>query len=118
MSWAEEQTWFGLEDSFLFESLEDATEELPNVKIVLANSNHKIIFEISNETKDLTLEQVSKFFDKGYSTKNDNRASKFESKHGVGLYNARRLSKKYGGDLTVTLDYEENKQIITFRAEL
>ena len=99
-------------------AFEAATEELPNVKIVLANSNHKIIFEISNETKDLTLEQVSKFFDKGYSTKNDNRASKFESKHGVGLYNARRLSKKYGGDLTVTLDYEENKQIITFRAEL
>ena len=44
--------------------------------------------------------------------------SKFESKHGVGLYNARRLSDKHGGDLTVSLDYEEDRQIITFRAEL
>ena len=99
-------------------AFEAANEELPNIKIVLASSHNKIIFEISNETKNLTLEQVSRFFEKGYSTKNDNRASKFENKHGVGLYNARRLSQKYGGDLTVTLDYEEDKQIITFRAEL
>jgi sensor histidine kinase regulating citrate/malate metabolism len=99
-------------------AFEAANEELPNIKIVLASSHNKIIFEISNEAKNLTLEQVSKFFEKGYSTKNDNRASKFENKHGVGLYNARRLSQKYGGDLTVALDYEEDKQIITFRAEL
>ena len=99
-------------------AFEAATEDLPNVKIILANLNNKIVFEISNETKNLTLEQVSKFFDKGYSTKNGERASKFDSKHGVGLYNARRLSHKYGGDLTVSLDYVEDKQIITFRAEL
>ena len=99
-------------------AFEAATEERPNVKISLASSKHKIIFEISNETENLTLEQVGKFFDKGYSTKNENRASKFESKHGVGLYNARKLSQKYGGDLTVALDFEKDKQIITFRAEL
>ena len=99
-------------------AFEAATEDMPNVKMVLASSHHKIVFEISNETKDLTLEQVSKFFEKGYSTKNEQRASKFDSEHGVGLYNARRLSQKYGGDLTVSLDYSEDKQIITFRAEL
>ena len=99
-------------------ALEAATEDRPNIKMVLASSHHKIVFEISNETENLTLEQVSKFFDKGYSTKNEQRASKFEGKHGVGLYNARRLSQKYGGDLTVALDYEGDKQIITFRAEL
>ena len=99
-------------------AFEAATEDRPNVKISLASSHHKIIFEISNETENLTLEQVGKFFDKGYSTKNENRARKFESKHGVGLYNARKLSQKYGGDLTVALDFEKDKQIITFRAEL
>lgn len=99
-------------------AFEAATEDLPNVKMVLASSHHKIVFEISNETRNLTLEQVSKFFDKGYSTKNEQRASKFENKHGVGLYNARKLSQKYGGDLTVALDYVGDKQIITFRAEL
>ena len=99
-------------------AFEAATEDMPNVKMVLASAHHKIVFEISNETKGLTLEQVSKFFEKGYSTKNENRASKFDSRHGVGLYNARKLSHKYGGDLMVTLDYENDKQIITFRAEL
>ena len=99
-------------------AFEAATEELSNVKMVLAASHHKIVFEISNETKNLTLEQVSKFFDKNYSTKNSEKTSKFDGKHGVGLYNARRLSHKYGGDLTVSLDYVEDKQIITFRAEL
>ena len=99
-------------------AFEAATEDMPNVKMVLASSHHKIIFEISNEARDLTLEQVSRFFEKGYSTKNENRTSKFDNKHGVGLYNARKLSHKYGGDLTVALDYVEDKQIITFRAEL
>lgn len=99
-------------------AFEAATEDRPNIKISLASSHHKIIFEISNETENLTLEQVSRFFDKGYSTKNEKRESKFESKHGVGLYNARKLSQKHGGDLTVALDYLEDKQIITFRAEL
>lgn len=99
-------------------AFEAATEDMPNVKMVLASSHHKIVFEISNEAKNLTLEQVSKFFEKGYSTKNHKPTSKFANKHGVGLYNAKRLSEKHGGDLTVTLDYEEDKQIITFRAEL
>lgn len=99
-------------------AFEAATEDKPNVKITLASSQDKLIFEISNETDNLSLEEVSRFFDKGYSTKNNIAESKFESKHGYGLYNARKLCKKHGGDVTVSLDYVGEGQFITFRVEI
>lgn len=99
-------------------ALEAATEDKPNVRMILASSHHKLIFEISNETENLSLDEISKFFDKGYSTKNINEENRFEGKHGFGLYNVRKLSKKYGGDVTVSLDYVDDKQFITFRVEI
>lgn len=99
-------------------AFEAATEDKPNVKISLASSHHKLIFEISNETEKLSLDEVSRFFEKGYSTKNKDKESRFESKHGYGLYNAKILSKKHGGDVTVSLDYVGDRQFITFRVEI
>ncbi|MBQ6814848.1 MAG: GHKL domain-containing protein [Lachnospiraceae bacterium] len=99
-------------------AFEAATEELCNVSIVLESAGNKLVFQISNETKDLTFEQVSHFFDKGYTTKNVKLSDKFANKHGFGLYNARKISKKYGGDVTVSLEHGEDKQIITFRLEI
>lgn len=99
-------------------AFEAATEELCNVGIVLEASGNKLIFEISNEARNLTLEQVSHFFDKGYTTKGDKVSEKFGEKHGFGLYNARKNSKKYGGDVTVSLDNSGDVQLITFRVEI
>lgn len=95
-----------------------ATEDKPNVKISLASSHNKLIFEISNETENLSLDEVSRFFEKGYSTKNIDKESRFDSKHGFGLYNAKILSKKHGGDVMVSLDYVGDRQFITFRVEI
>lgn len=99
-------------------AFEAATEELCNVGIVLEASGNKLVFEISNETRNLTLEQVSHFFDKGYTTKEDKSSEKFGEKHGFGLYNARKISKKYGGDVTVSLENLDDRQLITFRVEI
>ena len=99
-------------------AFEAANEELCNVSITLESAGNKMVFEISNETRNLTLDEVSRFFDKGYTTKNVELSDKFGNKHGVGLYNARKISNKYGGDVTVSLENLEDRQLITFRVEI
>lgn len=99
-------------------AFEAATEERNKVTICLDSAGNKMVFEISNETANLTLEEVSHFFDKGYTTKKTELSENIVGKHGVGLYNARKISKKYGGDLTVSLEGKNDNQIITFRVEI
>lgn len=99
-------------------AFEAATEERNKVTICLDSAVNKMVFEISNETANLTLEEVSHFFDKGYTTKKAELSENIVGKHGVGLYNARKISKKYGGDLTVSLEGKNDNQIITFRVEI
>lgn len=99
-------------------AFEACTEELNDVNIVLDSEGDKLVFEISNRVKGLTLEGVSHFFDKGYSTKEPKLSGGFSSKHGVGLYNAKKLAREYGGDITVSLDYDNDEQIIVFRVSI
>lgn len=99
-------------------AFEAATEENNNVLMSLDSAGHKLVFEISNETENLTLEGVSHFFDKGYTTKRAELSDNNVEKHGFGLYNARKISKRYGGDLTVSLEDKNDKQTITFRVEI
>lgn len=99
-------------------AFEAATEEFCNIGIVLDAMEDKMVFEIKNEVRDLTLEKISHFFDKGYTTKNEKTSDVAKEKHGFGLYNARNISKKYGGDLTVDLEDEQSRQFITFRLEI
>ena len=99
-------------------AFEACTEELNVVNIILDSLGDKLVFEISNRVEGLTFEQISRFFDKGYSTKEPKASGGFSTKHGVGLYNAKMIAKKYGGDLSVSLDMDDDTQIITFRVEL
>ena len=99
-------------------AFEACTEELNDVSIVLDTFGNKLIFEISNNVKGLTLEEISHFFDKGYSTKEPKVSGGFSSKHGVGLYNAKMIAQRFGGDLSVSLDMDNDVQTITFRVEL
>lgn len=99
-------------------AFEACTEELNEVNMVLDSSEDKLIFEISNKVEELTFEEISHFFDKGYSTKEPKMSGGFSSKHGVGLYNAKRIAETFGGDLSVSLDMDDEIQIITFRVEL
>lgn len=96
-------------------AFEACTEELNEVKILLDSVGDKLVFEISNRARGLTLEGVSHFFDKGYTTKEQKVSGGFSNKHGVGLYNAKNIAKRYGGDLTVALDFDGDTQIIVFR---
>ena len=71
--------------------------------IEIDSQNDKLIFTIKNQVENIGLGEISHFFEKGFSTKEDGK------KHGLGLYNAKMLVNRYHGEITVEI--EERKYI-------
>ena len=93
-------------------AFEAATLELPAVEMVLDSRNDKLIFMIRNQVQGLTMGDISRFFQKGYTTK-DNRECR-----GLGLYQANMIAQQFGGEITVELTEGEESQEICFRVEI
>ena len=93
-------------------AFEAATPELPAVEIVLDSRNDKLIFMIRNQVQGLTMGDISRFFQKGYTTR-DNRECR-----GLGLYQANMIAQQFGGEITVELTEGEGSQEICFRVEI
>ena len=88
---------------------EACSEEKNQVIMELDSENDRLVFAIRNQIEDTRLKEIDRFFDKGYSTKSDSE------KHGLGLYNARMLIKKYNGDIFVSTDKKDGKCYICIR---
>lgn len=71
---------------------EACTEEKNQVLIEIDSQNDKLIFTIKNQVENIGLGEISHFFEKGFSTKEDGK------KHGLGLYNAKMLVNRYHGE--------------------
>lgn len=90
-------------------AIEAMKQEGGEVEFILDSKQDKLIFATVNVVKGLSMEYVGHFFDKGYSTKGENR--------GLGLYNARQIAQKYNGEITVAVeerdisDQEESKYL-------
>lgn len=93
-------------------AFEAATPELPTVEMVLDSRNDKLIFMIRNQVQGLTMGDISRFFQKGYTTR-DNRECR-----GLGLYQANMIAQQFGGEITVELTEGEGSQEICFRVEI
>ena len=78
-------------------AFEAATPQLPLVEMVLDSREDKLIFMIRNQVQGLTMGDISRFFQKGYTTK-DNRECR-----GLGLYRANMIAQQFGGEITVEL---------------
>ena len=57
----------------------------------------------------MKLETIGKFFEKGFSTKTK------DGKRGLGLYQAKKICEKYGGEITVGMEMVEEKNYIWFK---
>ncbi|MGN1192541.1 MAG: sensor histidine kinase [Dorea sp.] len=90
-------------------AFEACSEEKNQVIMDLDSENDRLVFAIRNQIEDTRLKEIDRFFDKGYSTKSDSE------KHGLGLYNARMLIKKYKGDIFVSTDKKDGKCYICIR---
>ncbi len=93
-------------------AFEAAMPQLPLVEMVLDSREDKLIFMIRNQVQGLTMGDISRFFQKGYTTK-DNRECR-----GLGLYQANMIAQQFGGEITVELTDGEESQEICFRVEI
>ena len=93
-------------------AFEAATPQLPLVEMVLDSREDRLIFMIRNQVQGLTMGDISRFFQKGYTTK-DNRECR-----GLGLYQANMIAQQFGGEITVELTDGEESQEICFRVEI
>lgn len=93
-------------------AIEASDEKRNQIRIYLDSQNDKLHFRITNQVEELTMSEVSKFFQKGYSTKVK------AGERGLGLYQANMLAKRYGGEITVELNDEGEYQEISFEVEI
>lgn len=80
-----------------------------HVKIVIDSQNDRLIFEIMNSYKKVTMEELGKFFENGYSTK-----TSVTRKRGIGLVRAKHLIEKAKGEITVGQEEIEGENYIHF----
>ena len=93
-------------------AFESATDELNQVEMVLDSRADKMIFMIKNQVRGLTMNDISRFFEKGYSTKKNREG------RGLGLWQANQIAKRHNGEITVELLEKEEFQEICFRVEI
>lgn len=93
-------------------AFESATDELNQVEMVLDSRADKMIFIIKNQVRGLTMNDISRFFEKGYSTKKNREG------RGLGLWQANQIAKRHNGEITVELLEKEGFQEICFRVEI
>lgn len=93
-------------------AFESATDELNQVEMVLDSRADKMIFMIKNQVRGLTMNDISRFFEKGYSTKKNREG------RGLGLWQANQIAKRHNGEITVELLEKEGFQEICFRVEI
>ena len=79
-------------------AFEACTPEDHVVKIVIDSQDDQLVFQIMNQAKGLSLSQIGRFFEKGYTTKTNGR--------GLGLYQAKLLAKQYKGEIGVSYEDE------------
>lgn len=93
-------------------AFEACTEELNDVDMLLDAKDDKLIFAIKNKVRDVTMGEISLFFEKGFTTKKNREG------HGLGLYQANQIAQHYGGNITVGLQEYGDYQEICFRVEI
>ena len=93
-------------------AFEACTEELKDVDMLLDAKDDKLIFAIKNKVRDVTMGEISLFFEKGFTTKKNKEG------HGLGLYQANQIAQHYGGNITVELQEYGTYQEICFRVEI
>ncbi|MBO5146805.1 MAG: GHKL domain-containing protein [Lachnospiraceae bacterium] len=93
-------------------AFEAATPERNKVEMVLDAREDKLIFMIKNQVEQLTMGEISHFFEKGFTTKGNREG------RGLGLYQANQIAKRHNGEIAVELLEREGGQEICFRVEI
>jgi len=93
-------------------AIEASDEKRNEIEMVLDAKNDKLLFTVRNQVENLTMSDVARFFERGFTTKT------YKDGHGLGLYQANQLAQHYGGQITVELVETEDGQKICFQLEI
>lgn len=88
---------------------EAAAESGGRVRILLDSQSDRVVFEVFNQYRKLSFEQIGRFFEYGYSTKET--AGK---KRGMGLSRIKSLTDKSGGEIMVGQEEINGENYIHF----
>lgn len=66
------------------------------VQMILDSLHDHLFFQILNQHEKVSLEEIGKFFENGFTTK-----SKKDGERGIGLYRAKQIADKSGGEIVV-----------------
>ena len=75
---------------------EACPEEGGRVRMILDSRQDHLIFQIFNQHEKISLEEIGHFFENGFTTKSKKRGDR-----GLGLYRAKMIAEKAGGEITV-----------------
>ncbi len=90
-------------------SYEACTEEMNQVIMEMDSENDRLVFVIKNQVEDVKMEELHRFFEKGYSTKGE------AGKRGLGLYNAKMLVSRYHGEIVASVDKQGEKNFVCIK---
>lgn len=112
LSQASEHDMIEVVGTLIDNAMEACTNENNKIKMVVGSKNDKLFFEIWNMHPPIPLERISHFFEKGYSTKSR------KGNRGLGLYNAKNITNRWNGELTVSMEQMNEVPYICFHVEL
>lgn len=92
-------------------AFEACGKEESKVKIYLTSEADRLIFIIKNQHEKIPINELSRFFERGYSTKSAKK------NQGFGLYNANRIMKHWGGEIYVENEIILGDNYISFHVE-
>lgn len=75
-------------------------------------ADDRLIFEIMNEYPPIPMKELTRFFERGYSTKSA------KGNRGYGLYNARRIINQYKGEIILENRTVAGRNYVCFHIEL
>ena len=91
---------------------EACSRERNHVRMQLDSEDDHLVFIIKNQVQNISMDNLQKFFEKGYSTKSR------EGDRGLGLYNAKALIERYKGTITVSQDKEQEQNYLTIMVNI
>lgn len=90
------------------DAVKDHKDKYINVEVI--ENESEINFSVGNVCEYMTVEQISKLFKKGFSSKGDNR--------GLGLYSIKKLSNEFGFEILCRNELIENRNWIIFNIKI
>lgn len=93
-------------------AVEACYEDNNQISISIGEEDEKLLFIVRNKHDKIPLSRLGEFFLKGYSTKTTT------GKRGLGLYNAKKLVKKWKGEIFVHNEEIEGKNYICFGVKM